>query len=139
MERIKILEMIDISKSFQGAKANSDVNITLREGEILGLLGENGAGKTTLMNILYGLYQPDSGSIRINGKNITINSPIDSRHHGIGMVHQHFMLVQNHTVAENIALGYEETPQFFPQRKLNQNIDSFAKKFNFDIEAMFFK
>ncbi len=63
MERIKVLEMIDISKSFQGAKANSDVNITLREGEILGLLGENGAGKTTLMNILYGLYQPDSGSI----------------------------------------------------------------------------
>ncbi len=134
MERIKILEMIDISKSFQGVKANSDINITLREGEILGLLGENGAGKTTLMNILYGLYQPDSGSIRINGKNITINSPVDSRHHGIGMVHQHFMLVQNHTVTENIALGYEETPQFFPQRKLNKNILSFAQKFNFDID-----
>ncbi len=134
MERIKILEMVDISKSFQGAKANSDVNMTIREGEILGLLGENGAGKTTLMNILYGLYQPDSGNIRINGKNITINSPIDSRHHGIGMVHQHFMLVQNHTVTENIALGYEETPQFFPQRKLNQNIESFAQKFNLDID-----
>jgi simple sugar transport system ATP-binding protein len=134
MEKIQSLEMVDISKSFQGVKANSDINITVRKGEILGLLGENGAGKTTLMNILYGLYQPDSGSIRINGKNITINSPVDSRHHGIGMVHQHFMLVQNHTVAENIALGYEESPQIFPQRKLSENILSFAKKFNFDID-----
>ena len=134
MERIETLEMIDISKSFQGVNANSDVNITVREGEILGLLGENGAGKTTLMNILYGLYQPDSGRIRINGKNITINSPLDSRHHGIGMVHQHFMLVQNHTVSENIALGYEKAPQFFPQRKLNQEILTFAQKFNFGID-----
>jgi len=134
MEKIKTLEMIDISKSFLGVKANSDINITIRGGEILGLLGENGAGKTTLMNILYGLYQPDSGSIRINGKNVTINSPVDSRHHGIGMVHQHFMLVQSHTVTENIALGYEETPRFFPQRKLNENILFFAKKFNFDID-----
>jgi simple sugar transport system ATP-binding protein len=134
MAKIQTLEMIDISKSFQGVKANSDINITVRKGEILGLLGENGAGKTTLMNILYGLYQPDSGNIRINGKNITINSPVDSRHHGIGMVHQHFMLVQNHTVAENIALGFEETPQFLPQRNLNDKILSFAKKFNFEID-----
>jgi simple sugar transport system ATP-binding protein len=134
MERIKTLEMINISKSFQGVKANSDINLSVREGEILGLLGENGAGKTTLMNILYGLYQPDSGRIRINGKDITIQSPVDSRHHGIGMVHQHFMLIQNHTVAENIALGYEGAPQLFPQRKLNENILSFAKNFNFDID-----
>jgi simple sugar transport system ATP-binding protein len=134
MAKIQSLEMIDITKSFQGVKANSDVNIKVREGEILGLLGENGAGKTTLMNILYGLYQPDSGRIRINGKNITINSPVDSRHHGIGMVHQHFMLVQDHTVSENIALGYEKAPQFFPQRKLNQKILSFAQKFNFGID-----
>ena len=134
MEKIKILEMVDISKFFQGVIANSGINISIREGEIIGLLGENGAGKTTLMNILFGLYQPDSGNIRINGKNIIINSPVDSRHHGIGMVHQHFMLVQNHTVAENIALGYEETPQFFPQRNLNEKILSFAQKFNFDID-----
>jgi simple sugar transport system ATP-binding protein len=134
MARIQSLEMVNISKSFQGVKANSDINITIREGEILGLLGENGAGKTTLMNILYGLYQPDAGSISINGKNITINSPVDSRHQGIGMVHQHFMLVQNHTVAENIALGFEETPQLFPQRNLNEKILSFAQKFNFDID-----
>jgi len=134
MAKIESLEMKDISKSFQGVKANSNVNITIRKGEILGLLGENGAGKTTLMNILYGLYQPDSGNIRINGKNITINSPMDSRNHGIGMVHQHFMLIQNHTVAENIALGFEKTPLFFPQRNLNEKILSFAKNFNFEID-----
>jgi len=134
MAKIESLEMVGISKSFQGVKANSDINISVRQGEILGLLGENGAGKTTLMNILYGLYQPDSGSIRINGKDITINSPVDSRQHGIGMVHQHFMLVQNHSVAENIALGFEETPQFFPQRQLNENILRFAKQFNFEID-----
>ena len=105
MERIKKLEMIGISKSFHGVRANNDINLTIKSGEILGLLGENGAGKTTLMNILYGLYQPDSGEIRINDKPIEISSPIESIKHGIGMVHQHFMLIQNHTVVENIALG----------------------------------
>jgi simple sugar transport system ATP-binding protein len=118
MEKINSLEMIDITKSFQGVIANSDINISIGKGEILGLLGENGAGKTTLMNILYGIYQPDSGAIRINGKKIRIKSPVDSRHHGIGMVHQHFMLIQNHSVAENIALGYEMSPRMFPQRKM---------------------
>ena len=134
MEKIKNLEMVDISKSFQGVIANSKINISVAEGEILGLLGENGAGKTTLMNILYGLYQPDSGAIRINRKNISIKSPIDSRHYGIGMVHQHFMLIQNHTVAENIALGYEMASQIFPQRKINDSILSFSQKFNFNID-----
>jgi simple sugar transport system ATP-binding protein len=134
MEKIKSLEMVDISKSFQGVKANTDINLSIREGEILGLLGENGAGKTTLMNILYGLYQPDSGHIRINGKNIVMNSPVDSRQHGIGMVHQHFMLVQNHSVAENIALGYEKSAAFFPQRKIKDTILEFSRQFNFEID-----
>jgi simple sugar transport system ATP-binding protein len=134
MEKIKNLEMIDISKLFQGVIANTDINISIGEGEILGLLGENGAGKTTLMNILYGLYQPDSGAIRINGKNISIKSPVDSRQHGIGMVHQHFMLIQNHSVAENIALGYEMASLLFPQRKIKDSILSFSQKFNFDID-----
>jgi simple sugar transport system ATP-binding protein len=133
MKKIEKLEMIDISKSFQDVKANSAINISISAGEILGLLGENGAGKTTLMNILYGLYQPDSGTIRINANEITIDSPVDSRRHGIGMVHQHFMLVQNHTVSENIALGYEKAPLLFPQRKINAAILSYSKRFNFNI------
>ena len=77
------------------------------------------------MNILFGLYQPDSGTIRINGQDITIKSPLDSRRQGIGMVHQHFMLVQNHSVAENIALGYDKSPRLFPQRQIAEKILSF--------------
>ncbi len=134
MKKIEKLEMINITKSFQGVIANSDINLSIRKGEILGLLGENGAGKTTLMNILFGLYQPDSGTLRINGKNITIKSPVDSRRRGIGMVHQHFMLVQNHTVAENITLGYEKSPQLFPQRQISEQILAFCEKFNFYID-----
>ena len=134
MVRIEQLEMIGISKSFHGVQANNDINLTIKSGEILGLLGENGAGKTTLMNILYGLYQPDSGEIRINGRRIDITSPVESIKHGIGMVHQHFMLIQNHSVVENIALGYEKTPLFFPQRKISDSVVEFSKKFNFDID-----
>src|SRR5210317_1629810 len=134
MKKINNLEMIDISKSFQDVMANTDVNISIGEGEIQGLLGENGAGKTTLMNILYGLYQPDSGTIQINGKDISIKSPGDSRRYGIGMVHQHFMLIPNHSVAENIALGYEMTPLLFPQRKIKDSIITYSKKFKFDID-----
>jgi len=134
MKKIEKLEMIDISKSFQGIPANNHLNLSIQSGEILGLLGENGAGKTTLMNILYGLYQPDSGSIRINGQKVSIKSPMDSIENGIGMVHQHFMLIQNHTVAENIALGYKKTPVFFPQKKLIKSIIMFSKKFNFDLD-----
>ncbi len=134
MVKIKTLEMIKINKLFQGVKANSDINLSIREGEILGLLGENGAGKTTLMNILYGLYRPDSGHIRINGKDIEMNSPVESRRYGIGMVHQHFMLVQNHTVAENIALGYENSAALYPQRKIKETIVEFSRQFNFDID-----
>jgi simple sugar transport system ATP-binding protein len=134
MAKINRLEMVNISKSFQDVKANSDINISIGAGEILGLLGENGAGKTTLMNILYGIYQPDSGYIRINGENSIIKSPIDSRQRGIGMVHQHFMLVQNHSVAENIALGYEKAPALLPQRKIKESILEFSREFNFEID-----
>ncbi|KKM11508.1 heme ABC transporter ATP-binding protein [Clostridiales bacterium PH28_bin88] len=102
---IKHLEMRGITKRFPGVLANDDVSIEVRAGEVLALLGENGAGKTTLMNILYGLYQPDSGEIRVNGRAVAINSPRDALGLGIGMVHQHFMLVPTLTVAENVALG----------------------------------
>jgi simple sugar transport system ATP-binding protein len=134
MNNIETLEMINITKSFQGVRANDNINLKVSSGEILGLLGENGAGKTTLMNILYGLYQPDAGEIRINGRRISINSPKASIEHGIGMVHQHFMLIQNHTVIENIALGYARAPGLFPQKKIRQSIVSFCDKFNFNID-----
>ncbi len=133
MRKIKSLEMINISKSFQGIFANKELNLQIKSGEILGLLGENGAGKTTLMNILYGLYQPDSGKIKINNRTIKINSPLASIEHGIGMVHQHFMLIQNHSVIENIALGYRKTPFFFPKLKIKEKILEFSKKFKFTI------
>ena len=103
--KIEHLEMRGITKRFPGVLSNNDVNIELKSGEVLAILGENGAGKTTLMNILYGLYQPDAGQIVINGHPVKINSPREAIRHGIGMVHQHFMLVDTLTVSENVALG----------------------------------
>jgi ABC-type uncharacterized transport system ATPase subunit len=102
-----VLEMRGVTKSFGPVRANDDVSITLRRGEILGLLGENGAGKSTLMKILYGLYKPDSGEIFIDGEEATIHDPKDAVSRGIGMVHQHFTLIPPLTVAENIVLGAE--------------------------------
>ncbi|MCP4718054.1 MAG: ABC transporter ATP-binding protein [Desulfobacteraceae bacterium] len=134
MKKIQSLEMKDISKSFHGIHANKDINLHVESGEILGLLGENGAGKTTLMNILYGLYQPDSGQIKINGNPIRISNPVESITHGIGMVHQHFMLIQNHSVLENIALGYKDTPFFFPKIKLREKVEEFSKQFDFKVD-----
>src|SRR5215210_190047 len=102
-----VLEMRGVTKTFGATRANDDVSITLHRGEILGLLGENGAGKSTLMKILYGLYRPDSGSIFIDGEEVTIHDPKDAVERGIGMVHQHFTLIPPLTVAENIVLGAE--------------------------------
>jgi ABC-type uncharacterized transport system ATPase subunit len=102
-----VLEMRGVTKTFGPVRANDDVSITLRRGEILGLLGENGAGKSTLMKILYGLYKPDSGEIFIDGEEATIHDPKDAVGRGIGMVHQHFTLIPPLTVAENIVLGAE--------------------------------
>jgi general nucleoside transport system ATP-binding protein len=103
------LEATNITKQFPGVLANDHINFDLKKGEIHALLGENGAGKTTLMNILFGLYQPDEGEIKINGELKPITSPHDAISSGIGMVHQHFMLVQPLTVTENIMLGQETT------------------------------
>lgn len=110
---IKKLQMVDITKQFPGVLANDKVNLEVNEGEILALLGENGAGKSTLMKQLYGLYKPDSGKILINGEEKVFNSPVDAINAGIGMIHQHFMLVSNLTVVENVALGLKSSRGLF--------------------------
>jgi len=103
-----VLELKGITKRFPGVLANDHIDLTLEEGHIHALLGENGAGKTTLMNILYGLYQPDEGEIWVRGKQIKVHSPSDAIASGIGMVHQHFMLIPVFTVTENVMLGDED-------------------------------
>ncbi len=113
---VNAIEMIDITKIFPGVVANDKVRFEVLDGEIHALLGENGAGKSTLMSILFGLYEPDSGTIKIRGKEVRIRSPNDATNLKIGMVHQHFKLVHNFTVTENIILGLEP-------RKGNGNVD----------------
>ncbi|KML29586.1 ABC transporter ATP-binding protein [Priestia aryabhattai] len=104
-----VIEMLDIRKEFPGIVANDNITLQVKKGEIHALLGENGAGKSTLMNVLFGLYQPEKGQIRVNGQEVKITDPNVANDLGIGMVHQHFMLVQNFTVTENIILGNEPT------------------------------
>jgi general nucleoside transport system ATP-binding protein len=120
--RIDSLEMRGITKRFPGVLANDHVDFDVKSGEVHALLGENGAGKSTLMKILYGLYHPDEGQILLNGKLVTIDSPNDSINLGIGMIHQHFMLVQTLTVAENVALGLPST------RGLLTDLDRVSKR-----------
>ncbi|PIC87675.1 heme ABC transporter ATP-binding protein [Sporosarcina sp. P20a] len=104
-----VIEMLDVSKKFGNFYANDHITLQLEKGEIHALLGENGAGKSTLMNVLFGLYQPDGGEIRVHGEKVAITDPNVANDLGIGMVHQHFMLVENLTVTENIILGSEPT------------------------------
>lgn len=127
-----ILELKGITKRFPGVLANDHIDLTLNKGEILALLGENGAGKSTLMNILYGLYQPDEGEIFINGEKVVINSPTDAINHGVGMVHQHFMLIPVFTVTENVMLGNETVKQlgFLDREKATGRIREISDRFN---------
>ena len=104
-----IIEMLHITKEFPGIIANDDITLQLKRGEVHALLGENGAGKSTLMSVLFGLYQPEKGLIKVKGKEVKINGPLDANELGIGMVHQHFKLVHNFTVLQNIVLGIEPT------------------------------
>ncbi|HQA29428.1 MAG TPA: ABC transporter ATP-binding protein, partial [Brevefilum fermentans] len=130
-----VLELKGITKQFPGVLANDHINLTLKKGEILALLGENGAGKSTLMNILYGLYQPDEGEIFINGKKAVINSPTDAIQAGIGMVHQHFMLIPVFTVAENIMLGQESVKfgDFLDRAEASKKILEISEQFNLPV------
>ncbi len=130
-----VLQAKDITKQFPGVLANDHVDFDLREGEIHALLGENGAGKTTLMNILYGLYHADSGEILVNGKPAVIHSPKDSISLGIGMVHQHFMLIPVFTVAENIMLGDETVHNGMLDRKLvADKVKELSHKYGLDVD-----
>ena len=127
------LELRDISKSFGSVQANDHVDLTLRKSEILAILGENGSGKTTLMNMIYGIYYPDEGHIFVNGKEVTIRSPKDSYELGIGMVHQHFKLVDVLTAAENIVLGLPGKGKL-DMKRITEDIQKLADKYGFELD-----
>ena len=133
-----VIEMRHITKVFPGIVANDDITLQLKRGEIHALLGENGAGKSTLMSVLFGLYQPEQGEILKDGKVVTINSPNDATALGIGMVHQHFKLVDVFTVLDNIILGAEETKLGFIQKKnARKKVLALSEKYglNVDVDA----
>ncbi|NLV61733.1 MAG: ABC transporter ATP-binding protein [Spirochaetales bacterium] len=128
-----VVRMVDITKTFPGVLANDHVSLTLHKGEVLALLGENGAGKSTLMNMLIGLYQPDSGTIYVNGVQRDIQSPQDSMALGIGMIHQEFMLVGNMSVAENIILGMKDLPFVPPMGEIKKKITALSKRYGLQV------
>lgn len=128
-----LVSMVNIVKRFPGVIANDHVNFDLMPGEIHALLGENGAGKTTLMNILYGIYKPDEGEIYVRGRKVRIRSPKDAMRLGIGMVHQHFLLVDRHTVAENLALGHSKS-LINPLDEIKAKIREFAEKYGLEVD-----
>src|SRR3990172_649205 len=130
------LELRGITKRFPGVLANDEVNLTVAEGEIVALLGENGAGKTTLMNILYGLYSPSSGRVLIDGEERHFTGPGDAIAAGIGMVHQHFMLVPVFTVAENVILGAEPTKGLgrLDHRRARKTVTDISSHYRLDVD-----
>ncbi len=129
-----LVEMRGVSKSFPGVIANDCVDLRLNPGEVLALLGENGAGKSTLMNILCGLYRPDSGQILLKGKPVSITSPRDSQRLGIGMVHQNFKLVDSMTVVENVILGLKDQPFIPDLRAVRKDILVLAERYNLKVD-----
>jgi ABC-type uncharacterized transport system ATPase subunit len=136
VEEATVLEMRGITKRFPGIVANDRVDLDLRRGEVHAVLGENGAGKSTLMNILYGLYHADEGEIRVHGNPVTFSSAKDAISSGIGMVHQHFMLIPVMTVAENIVLATEPTRQgvLFDSEVAEKRVGDLSRTFNFAID-----
>ena len=127
------IEMRGITKTFGSVIANKNINLSVRQGEILAILGENGSGKTTLMNMLSGIYQPDCGSIYVDGKEVTISSPENAKKLGIGMVHQHFKLVDVFTAADNIWMGKEKAG-FLLKKKRYERIKNIANQFGFQLD-----
>ena len=135
MEAENIIEMLHITKEFPGIIANDDITLQLRRGEIHALLGENGAGKSTLMSVLFGLYQPEAGEIRKNGQVVKINDPNDATALGIGMVHQHFQLIDVFTVLDNIILGAETTKFGFLQKKeARKKVEELSEKYGLKVD-----
>jgi general nucleoside transport system ATP-binding protein len=129
-----VVTMQGIQKRFPGILANDSVNFELRKSEIHALLGENGAGKSTLMNILAGLYRPDEGKILVNGQSVTFTSPKHAIQHGIGMIHQHFMLVPSQTVTENILLGLDDPRFFLKLSRYDRIIADLGEKFGLHVD-----
>ena len=130
-----VLEVRGITKRFPGVLANDNISLALHKGEVLGLLGENGAGKSTLMNMIYGLYKPDEGEILVNGQAVEITGPKDAIELGIGMVHQHFQLVDVLTVTENVMLGNESVSGPFLRRdRARREIMELSQEFGLDVD-----
>ncbi|MCD7754203.1 MAG: ABC transporter ATP-binding protein [Clostridiales bacterium] len=130
-----VIEMLHITKEFPGIIANDDITLQLRRGEVHALLGENGAGKSTLMSVLFGLYQPEKGIIKKNGQEVKINDPNDATALGIGMVHQHFKLIEVFTVLDNIILGAETTKMGFLQKKeARKKVEALSEKYGLKVD-----
>ena len=137
-----IIEMKHITKRFPGIVANDDVTLQIKKGEIFALLGENGAGKSTLMSMIFGMYEPDEGEIFIRDKKEQIHSPSYATKLNIGMVHQHFKLVQNYTITENIILGLKKKDKLFgilpyvDLKKADQEIEALSKKYGLEVNPI---
>lgn len=131
-----VIEMLHITKEFPGIKANDDITLQLKKGEVHALLGENGAGKSTLMSVLFGLYQPEKGTIKKNGEEVKINNPNDANDLNIGMVHQHFKLVEVFSVLDNIILGVEPNKMGFLQKKeARDKVVELSEKYGLKVET----
>ena len=133
METNYAVEMKNVTKTFGSTVANNNVSLTIKKGEILSLLGENGSGKTTIMNMLAGIYFPDSGQIYINGKEESIRSPKDAYDLGIGMIHQHFKLVDIFSATENVILGQEGKGRL-NKKTVAARIREICDKYGFDVD-----